>query len=406
MTTMNKILFVLTPAFDPNAGGVQRTTFKLGKYFSQQGYHVAYYSFALDCHIHCEFGHLYYSKYSGGVNNKRNLDYLEQVCNSFRPDIVINQMPYDAPLTNRLGSIKGECDFLLLGCLRNSLFSVVNNLGITMQELLPKALFKFLNNPFGRKIALERHKYLHRKSLKHILNNHDRYILLTPPNNKELKYFVGNFMQDKVLSIPNSIPDVQAEPGKKDKIILHVGRLNDDQKRSDLLLPFWKACKDRLPGWEFIIVGDGPYMSVIKKQILKDSIDGVTLTGFQKPEPYYKRASIFMMPSAYEGFPNTILEAQSYGCPVFAFNSYGAIDWIVNDGKDAFLIAAYDVHSMADSIVEFTKDPKKISAAQDSALKNASQFTIDKVGEQWEELFDSLTIERNNPQILQTENRT
>jgi glycosyltransferase involved in cell wall biosynthesis len=249
-------------------------------------------------------------------------------------------------------------------------------------------------------MALERHKYLHRKSLRNILSNHDRYILLSPPNEKELKYFVGGFMQYKVMPIPNSIPEVQAKPGIKEKIILHVGRLNDDQKRSDLLLPFWSACKDRLPEWKFVVVGDGPYMAEMKDQIRNQNIERVTLTGFQKPEVYFKKASIFMMPSAYEGFPNTILEAQSYGCPVLAYKSYDALDWIVNDGEDAFLMEPFDVQKMADAAVDLAKDEKNLKLAQNAALKNAGRFTIDKVGKIWEELFEKLSEKKLNGQIL------
>lgn len=387
----NKILFVLTPSFNPNAGGVQRTTYKLGRYFTEQGYKIAYFSFAPDGHIECEYGELHHSLEKGKAGNNSNLDALEKVCEQFSPDFVINQMPYEYPITERLGNIKTTYKFVLLGCLRNSLFSVVNNLEAAMKTLLPGPIFPLFNNSVGKKIALERHKYLHRKSLKHILSNHDRYILLSPPNNKELKYFVGDFMQDKVLAIPNSIPDVQAEPGEKEKIILHVGRLNDDQKRSDLLLPFWNACKDQLPGWEFVIVGDGPYKNVMEKHINTQTIDRVRLTGFQKPEPYYKKASLFMMPSAYEGFPNTILEAQSYGCPVVAFNSYDALEWIVNNSKDAKLIKPFDVQTMASETAALADKPKKLKEFQRAALQNAERFTIDKVGEIWETMFRELS---------------
>ena len=39
-----KIFFTLTVSFNPNEGGVQRSTFKMGKYFYEQGHKVFYYS--------------------------------------------------------------------------------------------------------------------------------------------------------------------------------------------------------------------------------------------------------------------------------------------------------------------------------------------------------------------------
>lgn len=390
---MYNILFVLTPSFNPNSGGVQRTTYKLGKYFANKGHRVSYYSFATEGHIETINGKLYHSQVPGGVDEGKNLKTLEEVCSGLNPDIVINQMPYEYLLTELLGKIKNKYGFILLGCLRNSLFSVINNIEASMKSLLPRPLFQMLNNPIGKKLAHLRHKHLHKKSLRHIISNHDRYILLSPPNNKELKYFVGDYMQEKILAIPNSIPDVYTDLSEKNKTIIHVGRLTKTQKRSELLLPFWKACKDDLNDWEFVIVGDGPYMEEMKIQINKQNIERVKLTGFQKPETYYKSASIFMMPSAYEGFPNTILEAHSYACPVLAYNSYDALEWIVNDGEDSCLIEPYNVAKMAKMAIALAEDSERLLKFQKAALQNASRFTIDKVGKIWEDLFEELVRE-------------
>lgn len=103
-----------------------------------------------------------------------------------------------------------------------------------------------------------------------------------------------------------------------------------------------------------------------------------------------------MMPSAYEGFPNTILEAHSFGCPVFAFNSYAALDWIVNDGKDAYLIEPYVVQKMANETVLLAKSGEKLSESQKKALHNAGRFTVDKVGGMWGDLFYELIADKQN----------
>ena len=99
------------------------------------------------------------------------------------------------------------------------------------------------------------------------------------------------------------------------------------------------------------------------------------------------------MPSAYEGFPNTILEAHSYGCPVLAFKSYAALDWIVNNGGDALLAPPFDVDELSNYAVQLAKNPGKLEEMQLSALKNAHRFTIDKVGEQWLSFFQSFDHE-------------
>jgi len=387
-----KILFTLTPAFNPNDGGVQRTTFKLGQYFTKQGVEVFYFSTSNTGHTKVEFGTLYHAKQSGGQDNLQNISELKQVLTEIQPDIVINQMPYEKNLTNALTSSKEELDYVLLGCLRNSLFNFKSNARDRMSQMLPKSLFKIMDNKVGISLIQKRHRLKHRKDLKEIIDKHDRFVLLAPPNRQELEYFIGDYKKEKVVSIPNSIPEIYEVNKPKEKIVLHVGRLNIPQKRSDLLLDFWEKAYKRLPDWKFVIVGDGPYMKDLKQDLKNRNLDRVQLEGFQKPEPYYKKAAVFMMPSAYEGFPNTILEAQSFGCLPFAYNSYLALDWIVNNGKDACLIPPFDSEAMADKLISIIKQPRKLTEMQKAAQRNAGRFTIDEVGKLWFKLFKDLRV--------------
>jgi len=387
-----KVLFTLTPAFNPNSGGVQRTTFKLGKYFTEQGLQVFYYSLEATGHVAVEFGKLYAAPAEGRSHNPENIADLRQALNQLQPDIVINQMPYDKELRELLADQKTRLDYTLLGCLRNSLFSFKNNARDKMQQSLPGPAFRLMDNSFGLSLIQKRHRLRHRKDLKAIIDQHDFFILLAPPNREELHYFVGDYKADKVIAIPNSIPEVYEGEMQKDKIIVHVGRFDVSQKRSDLLLDFWKHTFKELPDWKFVLVGDGPYRPQLEADLKRLELPRVELEGYQKPEPYYKRAAIFMMPSAYEGFPNTILEAQSFGCAVLAFDNYPALSWIVNAGEDALLSHPFDTRQMAQQAIALANDDARLISLQQMAQQNAARFTIEQVGKQWLNLFNELTV--------------
>ena len=384
------ILFTLTPAFNPNDGGVQRTTYKLGKYFTEQGLKVFYFSFKSQGHVLSEYGKLYHSVKEGGANNPENISQYKKDILKIRPDVIINQMPYEASIRRVLINLRKEHNFILLGCLRNSLFSVKNNLEAKVTEALPKWLVPLVNHRIGRWFLFQLHYYKHRKALKAILDTHDKYILLAPPNQDELAFFVGDYQKYKVLAIPNSIPEVYHEKLEKEKIILHVGRLNIPQKRSDLLFSFWQTAHQLLPDWRFIVVGDGPYMQELTEKIQQEKLPRISLEGYQQPESYYQNASIFMMPSAYEGFPNVILEAQSFGLVPIAFSSYPALSWIVADQKDALLSPPFEIDHMVANVVKLTGDQQQLNIMSKAALSNAEQFTIEKVGQQWIALFEEL----------------
>jgi glycosyltransferase involved in cell wall biosynthesis len=57
----------------------------------------------------------------------------------------------------------------------------------------------------------------------------------------------------------------------------------------------------------------------------------VNFEGYRNPQPFYKRASIFVMTSANEGFPMTLIEAQQNGCVPVVMNSFSALREIIQN---------------------------------------------------------------------------
>ena len=50
----------------------------------------------------------------------------------------------------------------------------------------------------------------------------------------------------------------------------------------------------------------------------------------QSPD-YYRRSVIFCITSAFENFPNSLVEAQSYAAIPVVFNFYPVASWIVEE---------------------------------------------------------------------------
>lgn len=385
-----KILFTLTTPLSPNTSGVPRTTLKLGKFFFENGYDVFYFSMSSIENIQIDNGKLFIAPEQGNSNNRVNLIELEKAIEKIKPDIIINQMPYDKHLSKTLYHLKLKSGFRLLGCLRNSLFSFKDYPRSYMRETMNPHMFKLFNNAVGVFVIKSRHWFVHRKKLKKILDYHDRFILLTPPNRWELKYFIGNYKNEKVVWIPNSIPYIFDNIAIKEKRILHVGGLNTHQKRSDLLIEFWEKIYDLLPDWNFDIVGNGSYYKKLEEEIARRKLPRIILYGKQIPEPFFEKASIFVIPSAFEGFPNTLLEAQSHGCVTLAFESYPAISWIVNQNVDTFLSQPFNVIDMSANALNLANNEQLMNRMRIAALNNARRFTINNVGKMWLELFNNL----------------
>lgn len=378
-----KILFTLTTSFNPNAGGVQRTTYKLGKYFTEQGIDVYYFSFSSKNHIKSDYGTLFFAYEEGLDNNTNNINYLKEIILMTVPDVVINQMPYEKKLRETLYELKKTRNYLLLGCLRNSMLSVINNIEAYAKNIIPYKFHLLFLNIFGKRILEIVHRRRHKNYLKSIIDYHDYFILLAPPNIDELKYFVGDYKLNKIVCISNSIQYINKSISKKENIVLYVGRIDSKQKRADLILPIWKKVSVKLNEWRLIIIGTGEYFNKLEKQVLKNKISRVELKGRIEPFEFYEKASIFMMTSAYEGFPNVLIEAQSYGVVPVAFNNYPALSWIVNNQKDAVLVEPFNKVKMSEAIINLANDKLLMEEMRSNALLNAERFTIEIIGQQW-----------------------
>lgn len=390
MGIRRRILFVLTPAFHPNAGGVQMSTYKLGEHFARLGHEVGVFSFEKEGHVEQTFARLFAVNEAKGVGNVSNLRQLERVVREFQPDVIINQMPYDHPIGKVCREGKPP---LLLACLRNTLFSVKNNLDAYGARVLPKRVSPFFRNALGRRLLLAKHRARHRRDLEQILRTYDHFVMFGPPNLEELRFFVPNFDLEKIRLIPNSVPRVLDEVPPKEKRVLWLGRVSNEQKRADLILPLWKRIHRELPDWHLDVVGDGPALPTLQQTLTDEGIEGVTLHGRQKPDEYFRPASIFLMTSSFEGFPNTLVEAQSFGAIPVLFNTFPIAEWLVEDGVNGFLIEPFDLEAMAQRVVSLANETRSRGCAN-NALENARRFEISRVGKVWNDLFEETLTSR------------
>ena len=84
-------------------------------------------------------------------------------------------------------------------------------------------------------------------------------------------------------------------------------------------------------------------------------MDSVEFIGWIPPEKiktYYRKASVFVMPSLMEGFGLVFLEAMSQGLPVIGGNVGGTLE-LIKDGKNGFLVNPGDVSTLGVKIRKF-----------------------------------------------------
>lgn len=119
-------------------------------------------------------------------------------------------------------------------------------------------------------------------------------------------------------------------------VLLNVGRITP-AKGQWLLLEMMPAIKERYPDFKLVIIGEAEKGAKLKDQLLTRaeelglrvydrmaqdpaSLDNdVFLLGYQtNPYKFMRRSRVLLFPSAFEGFPNTLLEAMQTGLPVIS----------------------------------------------------------------------------------------
>ncbi len=53
---------------------------------------------------------------------------------------------------------------------------------------------------------------------------------------------------------------------------------------------------------------------MLKEMAHKLNLKNISFEGFQEPEPYYARSSLFCLTSTFEGFGLVLAEAMQHGC--------------------------------------------------------------------------------------------
>lgn len=111
---------------------------------------------------------------------------------------------------------------------------------------------------------------------------------------------------------------LRAEFGFNDNdfIIGHIGRFNQQKNHKFLIKIFNEVHKKRSDSY-LVLVGSGELENQVKEQIKKLGIENnVIFAGLRNDVPKILSAfDMFLLPSLYEGMPNTVIEAQATGLP-------------------------------------------------------------------------------------------
>ncbi|MEM3485590.1 MAG: glycosyltransferase [Candidatus Jordarchaeaceae archaeon] len=183
---------------------------------------------------------------------------------------------------------------------------------------------------------------------------------------------------------------------KKERCLYMIGTASrlTEQKGLGYLIKTAKLVQKRLPNVKFLIAGDGELKDFLRSQIQRLELeDTVFLIGNQSNIlSFFSQLDLFVLPSLWEGLPTVVLESMAAGVPVIATNVPGT-DELIEDGVDGWLVPPRDPQALAEKIIFALRSPHLRRQVSEAGRKKAEQFSIDKIADQYIDLFQKLLNE-------------
>lgn len=216
-----------------------------------------------------------------------------------------------------------------------------------------------------------------------LLNFSDKIIALSE-HNRQLLLQVGA-SASKIVTVPNGVnveeytnlrrgDKILARLNNDHPILLYVGRIDWNKKVEKIVEAMPIILKD-FPLAKFVVVGPdyGNYVNKLLEIAKKLKIEhSLVITGNVPRErllEFYSAADLFLLPSSYEGFGLSILEAMCSKVPVVASPSGGPGD-ILSHGVNAWLLKEPTSDEISRSVYILLKD----NQLREGLVKNASEL--------------------------------
>jgi len=195
----------------------------------------------------------------------------------------------------------------------------------------------------------------------------------------------NGILKNWFLPVPN-----KSYPLSSKKVVGSIGLLIE-RKGFQYLIEAMTQVLDIYPESELIIVGEGPYRSVLEQKIRACGLENkVNLLGLQtNPRKWLEEMDLFVLPSLIEGLPTVIIESMARGVPVIASDIAGNNELIV-DGDSGWLFESQSVEQLANKIIEAFNDSEKYEKISAQAYSRAHEFTIESAAKKYLTLYEAL----------------
>ncbi|MEM3442682.1 MAG: glycosyltransferase family 4 protein, partial [Candidatus Bathyarchaeia archaeon] len=184
-------------------------------------------------------------------------------------------------------------------------------------------------------------------------------------------------------------------------IILYVGRI-DWNKRIDKVVHAMPLILDEFPSAKFVIVGPDysnyakNLLDLAKRLNVENSIIITGRVSREKLRKFYSVADVFMLPSSYEGFGISLLEAMASKIPVIVYPSGGPSDFL-RHCSNAWFLKSVEPHEIFTAVCTLlTRHDLRIKLVDSAFELVRKYYTWKAIARRLESIYESVRKENYN----------
>ena len=183
-------------------------------------------------------------------------------------------------------------------------------------------------------------------------------------------------------------------------VVGFVGRMASEKGIIDFVHAIPLAA-EQVADVKFSIVGSGPLSAWVNEQCNRMSTErgiDITLTNWVETglADYYNELKLFVLPSNFDAFPTSILEAMACGTPVLA-TRVGAIPDVITDEGTGFLLESTAPERIAQRITMILNYTELEKVADNAEGLIKQKFTRTAATERYDTMLKTVLLDARRP---------
>ena len=201
------------------------------------------------------------------------------------------------------------------------------------------------------------------------------------------------FKEKNTIVIPNplsssSLPNPYK--GKRKKKVVAIGRLTK-QKNFENLITAFTLIADKFGDYILEIYGNGEQRYKLESLIkAKGMSNRIFLMGAHRDVLYkVTDASLFVMSSDYEGYPNALIEAMAIGLPVICTDFQSGIARELIGPENGILVPVNDVVSLTNAMNQLLSDDDICYKMSLNNVEIRDRLSVEKIADMWYDIMNN-----------------